>query len=371
MTSPLPPHHRALVLSTRSSGFSLHTVPIPLPTPGSAVLRILQAGIISYHREVYDGTRPYSFPTPLVGGSSAIGRVAALGPDAVSLTVGQLVFVDCVVRGRDDPRELFLTAISEGARAGSKKLFRDVWRDGVWAEYARMPLENCVPLDEERLCAGLGYEIKDLMYMCHLLVPYGGLRDIRVEPGETVVVAPATGGYGGAGVQVAVALGARVIAMGRDEGKLAALREHVKMGTPGASIETVRISGDEKTDTAALQAFGTIDAVLDFTPPAASKSTHLKSAVAALRRGGRVSMMGFVDVPASSWKLVGDNITLKGKLMYEREDMFQFVKMLERGLFPKGEEFVDAKTFPLEDWKEAMDSAAEYTGIGKLVSFAP
>ncbi|KAF2490665.1 GroES-like protein [Lophium mytilinum] len=371
MSSPVPLSHRALVLESTTAGFHLQTVPTPLPTPGSAVLQILQAGIISYHREIYDGTRHYAFPQPLVGGSSAIARVAALGPDAVALTVGQLVFVDCVVRGRDDPSELFLTAISEGARAGSKKLFRDVWRDGVWAEYARMPLENCVPLNEARLCKELGYGVKELMYLCHLLVPFGGLRDIKVEPGETVVVSPATGGYGGAAVKVAVALGARVIAMGRDEGKLAALKEHVLKGAPGASIETVRITGDEKADTAALMAFGTVDAVLDLSPPEAGKSTHLKSAVAALRRGGRVSMMGFVDVPAASWKLVGDDITLKGKLMYEREDMFQFVKMLERGLYPKGKDLVDAKTFALEDWKEAMDVAAEYNGIGKLVSFAP
>ena len=159
--------------------------------------------------------------------------------------------------------------------------------------------------------------------MAYLLVPFGGLRDINLEAGETVVVCPATGGFGGAGVQVAIAMGARVIAMGRNEKELARLKDHARKGTPGASIETVKMTGDESTDLAPLKAFGTIDAVLDFTPRVASKSRHMKSAIKALRRGGRVSVMGFIGQDVMdfelAWKIVGDNITLKGKLMYERE----------------------------------------------------
>ena len=57
--------------------------------------------------------------------------------------------------------------------------------------------------------------------------------------------------------------------------------------------------------------------------------------------------------------------------MYERDDMLQFVKILERGLFPQGGHFVDAKAFALEDWKEAFDVAADHTGIGKTVVVTP
>jgi NADPH:quinone reductase-like Zn-dependent oxidoreductase len=116
---------------------------------------------------------------------------------------------------------------------------RDVWRDGTFAEYAKMPLENCIPLNETRLCGGLGYALQDLLYMHYMLVPFGGLRDIHLETGETVVVSPATGGFGGAAVQVAIAMGARVIAVGRNESKLAVLKEHVLSGTPNANIETM------------------------------------------------------------------------------------------------------------------------------------
>lgn len=157
--------------------------------------------------------------------------MAALGSDATSLREGQLVYVDCVIRGRDDPSSLFLSAIHEGSSDGSRKLMRDLWRSGIFAEYARMPLENRIKLNEVRLCEELGYSVTDLIYLSHLLVSYGGFRSLGLEPGETVIISPATGGYGGAGVQVAVAMGARVIAIGRREVELERLKAHVLRGT--------------------------------------------------------------------------------------------------------------------------------------------
>jgi threonine dehydrogenase-like Zn-dependent dehydrogenase len=371
MESNLPTHHTALQLESIEAGLQIKNLPTPQPGLGNAIIRIEASGVLSYHRDVYNGDRHYSFSTPLVGGISAIGRIAALGPDAASLKEGQLVYVDCVIHARDDPDTLFLSAIHNSHAEGSKKLMRDVWRDGTFAKFAKFPLENCIPLDEAKLCGKLGYSIPDLMYMGHLIVPFGGLRDIKLEPGETIVVNPATGGYGGAGVLVAISLGARVIAMGRNEEKLARLKEHVLAGSPNAQIETVKMTGDEAADTATLQSFGTIDAVLDFTPPQASKSSHLRSATSALRRNGRVSMMGFVEQPMVPWTFVGKNITIKGKLMYEREDIVQFVKMLEGGLFPRGGAFVDTKAFSLDDWKEGLDVAAVRTGIGRQVVLLP
>lgn len=371
MPSTLPPTHLALQVTSTSTALILTTLPTPHPTLGSATIRILSAKILSYHREVYNGCRHYSFPTPLVGGISAIGRIAALGPDATRLTEGQLVYIDCVIRARDDPDTLFLSAIHDSGAPGSAKLMKDVWRDGTFAEYARFPLENCIALNEDKLCRTLGYSVHDLMYMAHLLVPFGGLRDIGLEPGETVVVSPATGGYGGAGVAVAVAMGARVIALGRNEGELQRLKTWVRASKPGAHIETVVLTGDEERLAAALVGLGPIDAILDLTPPHASESTHLRCATSALRRGGRVSVMGFVERPVVPWEMVGKNITLRGKLMYEREDMLLMVKMLEAGLFPRGEEFVGTKVFGLEQWEAAFEEACTWKGVGRHVVFQP
>ena len=115
MTSlDLPKTHRALVLSEIGKDPVVQEVPFPKCTPGSAVLRISVAGVLDYSRAIYDGRRQYPMPTPLTIGTSAIGRVVQVAEDATSLAVGQLVFVDCYIRGRDDKRISFLSGIHEG-----------------------------------------------------------------------------------------------------------------------------------------------------------------------------------------------------------------------------------------------------------------
>ena len=376
MAQEIPTNQRGLVFETVDKGLAglhLRSVPTPPITDGSAIVRILGAAVLSYQRDIYSGERDYALPRPLIGGFSAIGRVAAVGADAVALKTGDLIYVDPVIRARDDSDAIILSGISDGFNERSNRLMRDVWRDGTYAEFAKVPLENCIQLDEARLCQELGYGIMDLVYISYLLVSFGGLRDIKIEPGETVIVCPATGGFGGAAVLVAVAMGARVIAMGRNEKELLRLKEHANRNARGASIETVKISGNEETDTAALRGFGTIDAVLDLSPPAASNSTYLNSAITALRRKGRASLMGGFphSSAAVSWKVISEDLTLKGKFMYERDDILQLVKMFERGLFPKGLDFVDVKVFPLDDWRRALDAAAEHVGMGKFVVIAP
>ncbi|KAJ5117907.1 HotDog domain-containing protein [Penicillium atrosanguineum] len=375
MAFNIPSRHRGLVFESVSkdlSGLQIQSLPTPQVEAGSAIVRVLGASVLSYQRDIYDGERDYFLPKPLIGGFSAIGRVVAVGSDAIALQPGNLVYLDSVIRGRDDLNAVILSGVSDGFNERGKKLMKDVWRNGTFAEYTKFPLENCILLNEPKLCQGLGYDILDLIYISYLLVSYGGLRDIKVEPGETVLVCPATGGFGGAGVQVAIAMGANTIAMGRDEQELARLKTNVTEGTPGANIETVKMTGDEEKDLNALLAFGTIDAVLDLSPPTASKSPHLNSAIRAIRRKGRVSLMGgFMDGPIPSFELIAKDITVKGKFMYEREDISQFLKMLESGRFPRGKKFVNMKSFPLDEWKTALDVAAEYTGIGRSVVIIP
>lgn len=57
--------------------------------------------------------------------------------------------------------------------------------------------------------------------------------------------------------------------------------------------------------------------------------------------------------------------------MYEREDILQFVKMLERGLFARGKDFVDVRSFALGDHEEGLRVASEEAGVGKSAVFVP
>ena len=60
---------------------------------------------------------------------------------------------------------------------------------------ATAPVESVHALDEEVLVRRLGYKIEELGSLSQLVVPYGGLSDIGVRPGETVAIAPATGSF--------------------------------------------------------------------------------------------------------------------------------------------------------------------------------
>ncbi|KAJ6558028.1 alcohol dehydrogenase [Mycena capillaripes] len=335
MSSNVPPKHRALVLNSTRDPFDISVVEQTTPQvgPGSAVVRVLVAGVRSYVGEVYSGRKPYPYPTPFVPGSAAIGRVAAVGPDATLLKPGQLVYID------------------------------NYWRDSTYAEYSKIPLENCVALDESRLLGDLGYKVEDL-------IPIRGLRDVGVRAGEKVIVAPATGGFGGAAVLAALAMGARVVAMGRNAEAL----ERLKAFNPDR-IRTVLNTGDVMVDTKELAKDGPADVFLDLAPAEAVKSTHLQSGILALRPGGRVSLMGgqtdLIPLPISVIML--RNLTLKGKFMYTKEDLRVLITLVETGYLKLGEAggIKTVGKFPLEQFEAAFETAAKNNGLGSQTVLAP
>lgn len=355
----LPPNHHALVLTSNKISPSVQILSTPQPGPGSTVCRILAAGVVSYQGDIYSGTRPYPLHYPLTIGTSAIGRIAAIGPDTTSLTIGQLVLIDSFIRARDDPTNSFLSGIHEGHTTSSKILMAGEWRDSTYAEYAKIPLENAHPLDEDMLCGDLRYEVGDLTAISRFTVPFGGLSDINLKAGETIIIAPATGDFGTAAVDLAIAMGARVIAMGRNTEKLAAL------SSLSPRVKTVQLSGDEEIDTSALRNLGQIDAFLDLSPPEASSSTHVRSCVSALKIGGRVSLIGGAkgDFAVSYQMAMNKDLMVKGRWMYDREHVRSLIKIFETGLLRLGKGAGrKLNRFGLEEWREAFGDAKGNSG---------
>ncbi|RDL39729.1 Uncharacterized protein BP5553_04069 [Venustampulla echinocandica] len=365
----LPQTHRALILTSTTAPPEIKTIPTPHAVPGSVVVRMQVCNVVSYASKIYNGTLNFPLLIPSVIGSSGIGRIVTVGPDATSLKPGQLVLVDSFIRARDNPSVAFLLGIHEGFSDGSRVLARGEWRDATYAEYAKLPLENCYPLDESKLLShGLGYTIEELADISRLAVPYGGLADIDIKAGETVIVAPATGPFGGAAVRVALAMGARVIAMGRNAEVLKRIKEN------NERVEVVPITGDAEGDLKALKQFGPIDAYFDISPPAAAESTHLRSAMLALEHGGRVSLMGGIrsDISIPHALVVHQELQLKGKWMYSREQMRGLIKMVEGGILKIGSGSGRiVQKFALEDWHKAFEAAEGTLGTEKLAIILP
>lgn len=101
MTSLLPDNKKAVVVCSTNQAPNVESVPVPQPLRDFATVQVLATNVISYIRDVYNGNRNYAFPTPLIAGTSAIGRVVAVDPDAVKFRLGDLVFIGCIIRARD------------------------------------------------------------------------------------------------------------------------------------------------------------------------------------------------------------------------------------------------------------------------------
>ncbi|KAM5344239.1 hypothetical protein ACJ41O_012776 [Fusarium nematophilum] len=375
-TSPpveVPETTTSLILPAFNQPLLLEKTPTPTTTsPGSVLVRILTTSIRPHNRLGFMGKGFLSFPIPYSPGNVAIGRVLSVGPDVVALQPNQLVFVDCLLRARDDPEgtQALLGLYDGGGSAKPAKLF-EAWK-GLWRDVATVPAENCLMLNEAVLRDEMGYSFSDLNYIERLGVAYGGISAAKLRPGETVIAAPATGHFSGAVAELAAQMGCRVIALTRSAPKLAPLTSVYPRIIP------LELTGDAEKDTAALRALcpNGADAFIDTSPSEATASPHhLPICINTLRSGGRVVFLGaMLDVTVNYIGLMARNITLKGQFMCSRSELASLIKMIETGVVKLGKdaghEVVDGG-FAMEDWEKAIDVAEKSTGWGQQVLFKP
>jgi D-arabinose 1-dehydrogenase-like Zn-dependent alcohol dehydrogenase len=129
-------------------------------------------------------------------------------------------------------------------------------------------------------------------------------------------------------------MGAGVIAMGRDLGKLRKLQEI----SGGDRVQVVPITNDHKQEMDALAQCGPIDAFFDVSPPMAVGLSHIRSGMLSLKHSGHVVLMGsgIGDVTVPVAVLMAKNLTIKGKSMFEREDVRRMIQMVEAGILLLG-----------------------------------
>jgi D-arabinose 1-dehydrogenase-like Zn-dependent alcohol dehydrogenase len=369
-----PQTHKALTVVEVGKPLEVRTVPTPIPISGSAVVKLLSANIGPQREGMYLGgtVRHLSFPTPLVPGETAVCRVVSVAPDAVAVKPGDLVLVDPLVTARDDPSGTqILLGLFDGLTSASKKLFAETWRDGLWSEMCHVPLENCIPLNEEILMGKYGYTPSNLAYLSRMAVAYGGCTGVDLRPGHTVIIAPATGQFTGAAVEVASALGANVIAVGRSAEKLERLRALVPR------VEIAVTTGDVDADTAAIKkALGTnvADGYIDLSPPHVSNPAYMTAAIRCLRANGRVALMGMPqDARIECAVVMLKSLTIKGQYMYTREEIRHLVRMAEAGIIKLGSAAGHelGGEFKLEEWGAALATSAKHGGFGEQVMFTP
>jgi alcohol dehydrogenase len=313
-------------------------VETPKPAPDGVLARIEAGMVLSYTGKVLSGSVPYSLPPmPFVPGTNAIARVVETGSNVTHVQGGDLVFLSPHLRGdvpnREPPQILIgLTAV---ATTPAALALQARWRDGVFAEIAHWPAACVTPL------TGLDDKpATELIGLAKLIVPFGGLQRSGLRGGRTIIVNGATGYFGSGAVMLAVAMGAaRVVAVGRKQAALETLRDAF-----GPRVVPAIVSGE------------------DLLGAAKSTSTTLSS-LRAVKRGGRLVLMGSAEVPLqlSFREMLANDWEVVGQFMYDRTAPGQLATLAGGGLLDLKK--IVVTTFALADFKRAVEAAALMKGL--------
>lgn len=205
-------------------GWAMHARGAPLapltweatPGPGEALVEVAACGVCHTDLSFLDDGVPVRHALPLVLGHEVTGRVVAEGPGVTGLA-GRSVVVPAVIPCGACPA----CAAGRGSIC-RKQVFPGNDVHGGFASHLVVPARGLVPVD-----APFGGDVLRRLSVVADAVStaFEAVRRAAVEPGAFAVFVGA-GGVGGFGVQVARALGARVLAIDVDPERLALVAAH-------------------------------------------------------------------------------------------------------------------------------------------------
>lgn len=328
---------KALVKAKAERGIWMQDVPVPEIGPDDVLVKIRKTGICGTDVHIYnwDEWASQVVPVPMVTGHEYAGEIVEIGDNVRTLQVGQRVSGEGHVVGMK----------SRASRAGKFHLDPDtkgigVNLPGVFAEYAKIPAFNIVPLPES-ISDDMGAILDPLGNAVHTALAF----DIV---GEDVLVTGA-GPIGIMGAAVARHVGARHVVITDVNPDRLALAGQVADVTPvNVAQENLRSVMDR------LGMKEGFDVGLEMSGAPAA----LDQMIAHTVMGGRIALLG---IPARPFnfdlgKIVFRMITLKG--IYGRE-MFEtwhkMLAMLESGLDVSK---VITDRMKADDYEAAFEKAA-------------
>lgn len=273
------------------------------------------------------GGSPISFPR--IQGADVCGEIVAVGRGVDPARIGERVISDNWLRDTDDPDDM-----NKAGYYGSE-------RDGGFAEYTTLPAQNAVPVQSSLSDAELA------TFSCSYSTAEGMLTRAAVTAADTVLIPGASGGVGGALVQLAKRRGARVIA-------LAGEAKHSDVMALGADRVLPRAPGDLR---AALGA-DKITVVADVVG-----GPYWPTLIDILERGGRYTCSGAIAGPMVQLDLRTfylRDLTFTGSTVIAPSVTRNLVSYIESGAIKPAL----AATYPLKDLHAAQTAfiAKEHTG---------
>lgn len=352
---------KAWRLEKAGGRLALEDLPAPEVRPGAVRVRMEAAPVLSYLGDVLSGKlASYRFPAqPFTPGTNGVGVVDAVGPEVYHLRPGQRVVLNPHLSADErvaEPAQILIGLTSVSSDSGP---LQSDWPHGTLGEMALMPASVLTPVPD-----GAGVPLERLALMGKFAVPCGGLAEIGLAAGETLIVNGASGYFGSAAVLLGVALGAaRIVAAGRDAASLGRV-----VGKAGRRAIAVPLTGDVAADVRALRdaAGGGAHAAIDLVGRATDAAATLAT-LRALGRGGRMCLMGSLTVPLALdyGELLHNDWTLRGRFMYPPGAIARLIAMAGAGTLDLGA--VELTRHPLRDLPAALEAAAAVRGLGAVV----
>ncbi|MEQ9695559.1 alcohol dehydrogenase family protein [Shimia sp. SDUM112013] len=335
----------------------LHTDwPRPEPGPDDVLIRVGACGLNNtdvntrsgwYSKTVSDATTGGAYsevgeedPTwggapitfPRIQGADVCGTIVAVGANVDAARIGERVITDGWLRDPQDPENMDKTGYY-----GSE-------RDGGFAEYATTPARNALAVTSDLSDAELA------TFSCSYSTAEGMLTRANVGAHDTVLVPGASGGVGGALVQLAKRRGARVIAMASD----AKHDDVAELGPdrilPRAPDNLRATLGDEK-----------ITVVADVVG-----GPYWPQLIDILERGGRYTCSGAIAGPMVTLDLRTfylRDLTFTGSTVIPPEVMPNLIRYIEN----KEIKPVLAASYPLAQLRDAQAAFIAKTHTGNIV----
>lgn len=338
---------KAAVFHGPDQPLTIEDVPTPSPGSGEALVQVAACGVCHTDLHYIDHGTPTFKKPPLILGHEIAGTVAALGPDTEGFQEGDRVLLPAVLTCGECAM----------CRTGRENICHRMVMlgnnvDGGYAEYVVAPSKDTFHLPEE-IPLVEGAIIADA-----ITTPYHAVvHRARAAPGDWVVVL-GCGGIGLNVVQIAAALGARVIAVDIVDEKLD-WAERLGAEVTFNSQQVERLDKEVRRITS-----GGADIAME----AIGKAATQEQAFACLRSGGRLVLVGYSPETMSlnAGRVMYREMEIVGSLGCRPVDYPRVIEMARRGQI-KVAELVTHK-FALEEINQAFDTLRNGEAIRAVVT---
>ena len=343
---------KALVLRSGGEKPQLQLCDVAIPEPGEndVLVRVAACGVCYHDVAVVEGTLRRGIKPDVILGHEVSGFVSATGDAVTSVQPGDKVVAT-------------LTAFcGECARCAAGNEYRCLYGrgfghalDGGFAQYVSVPQSAVIPVPDSLDL------IQASLLACPIGVAISAIEDTaRLRSNETALVVGAGGGLGAHLAQVAVALGARVLAVTASPEKLSALES-----LPG--VET--ILADSELDFSEIVLALTEDSGADVVLNPVG-SALFGSCVASMAQFGRMVVLGEIAGRAARVnlaELLFRDATIIGSTGASPHHIQKAIELVTDGKVAP----IISRQFSFEDAEEAIEQMRSASAFARIALIPP